>query len=239
MAGTVMPQRKEPGPDVKGSIFSQSLFQFLRELKANNNREWFLANRDRFEAEVKMPMLALIMAFAAPLERINKHYVANPRGTGGSMLRINRDTRFSMNKEPYKTNVGAYFRHRECSREISSPGFYLHLEPGECFVSTGLWHPDPESLRKVRERIVSNTKAWKALRNGGIEVGGDALKRVPPGFDPDHVFAEYLKLKDFHTHTAFKDQEVCSPDFLERFTDVCRGCAPLVAFLTKALELPW
>jgi uncharacterized protein (TIGR02453 family) len=227
----VMAQRNEAA----SACFSPSLFKFLRELKAHNDREWFQANKDRYEAEVKMPMLGFIMAFAEPLEGINKHFLADR----GSMFRINRDTRFSPNKEPYKTNVGAQFRHRECPKDVHSPGFYLHLSPGECFVSAGLWHPDPESLRKVRERIVSHTRAWKALGAGGLEVAGEALKRVPAGFDPAHPFAEDLKLKDFYTHSPLTEKDVCAPDFMDRFAEACRRNLPLMAFLTRALELPW
>jgi uncharacterized protein (TIGR02453 family) len=227
-----MTQRAEP-------LFDRSLFQFLRDLKANNNREWFQANKARFEAEVKGPVLAFISAFAEPLAGINKHFRADPRPVGGSMFRINRDTRFSHAKEPYKLNAGAQFRHGQCTREVHSPGFYLHLEPGGCFASTGLWRPDPDSLHKVRERIVSHTRAWKALGAAGIEVGGDALKRVPAGFDPGHAFAEDLKLKDFYTHTPLTEKEVCAPDFLARFTGICQAHAPLAAFLTRALGLPW
>jgi len=219
-------------------LFNRSLFQFLRDLKVNNNREWFQANKARYEAEVKGPVLAFVLAFAEPLESINKHFRADPRPVGGSMFRINRDTRFAADKSPYKTNVGAHFRHRECAREVHSPGFYLHLEPGQSFVSTGLWHPDPETLLKIRSRIKDKTRAWKALREG-CEVQGDALKRVPPGFDPNHPFAEDFKLKDFYTHRPLSDREVCAPDFMERFTEACRQGVPLVAFLVKAMDLPW
>ena len=86
---------------------------------------------------------------------------------------------------------------------------------------------------------MARTKEWKALQDGGLEVQGEALKRVPQGFDPAHPFAEDLKLKDFYTHVPLADREVCAPDFLERFAEACRGNAPLVAFLTKALQLPW
>jgi uncharacterized protein (TIGR02453 family) len=232
-----MPQQKPSGTE--GSPFSPALFKFLRQLRENNDREWFQGNKDRFEAEVKRPMLAFIQAFAEPLERINRNYLADPRPAGGSMFRIFRDTRFAHDKSPYKTNVGAQFRHRACTKEVHSPGFYLHLEPGESFVSTGIWHPDPESLRKVRDRIIAKPRAWKALQTGGIEVLGEALKRVPQGFDPAHPAAEDLKLKDFYSHQPLTDREVCAPDFLERFTAACRQGAPLVAFLTKALDLPW
>ncbi len=221
------------------AFFSERLFAFLRDLKRNNEREWFQANKARFEADVREPLLAFIMAFADPLQTINRHYFADPRPSGGSMFRIFRDTRFSKDKSPYKTNVGAQFRHRDCSKDVHAPGFYLHLEPGECFVATGLWHPDPDSLYKVRQRIATKTQEWKAIQKNGLEVMGESLKRVPQGFPADHPCAEDLKLKDFYTHTPLKDREICAPDFLERFTEICCHDAPLAAFLTKALDLAW
>jgi uncharacterized protein (TIGR02453 family) len=235
--------RSASSPRKPAPFFGEALFAFLRELKVHNEREWFLANKERFEAEVRQPMLAFIMAFADPLQRLNEHYLADPRPSGGSMFRIFRDARFSKDKSPYKTNVGAQFRHRECSKDVHAPGFYLHLEPGGCFISAGLWHPDPDSLRKVRERIVSHGKEWQAmaktLAKAGLEVQGDSLKRVPQGFDPQHPLAEALKLKDFYTGAAITQKEVCAPDFLDQFTAACRQNLPLMAFLTKALDLPW
>jgi len=234
-----MPRRENPGTDPRVPLFTPALFQFLRELRDNNNREWFQEHKARFEADVKGPLLGFVMAFAEPLEGINRHFLADPRPVGGSVFRIYRDTRFSHAKEPYKQNVGAQFRHRAASKDVHAPGFYLHLEPGACFASAGLWRPDPVALLKVRERIAAHPRIWKALAGHGIEVAGEALKRVPAGFDPAHPCAEDLKLKDFYTHTALSEREICAPDFLERFTGLCRDSAPLAAFLSRALELPW
>lgn len=231
-----MVKRSPASPE---SWFTPALFAFLRDLKANNDREWFQANKGRYEADVKAPVLAFVGAFAEPLAGLNRNFLADPRPVGGSMFRIYRDTRFAGAKSPYKTNVGAHFRHRDCSREVHSPAFYLHLEPRASFVAAGLWHPDAEALRKVRTAIVTRARAWKALREGGAEVQGDALVRVPQGFDPDHPWADDLRLKDYYTVEALSDQEVCAPDFLERFTGACRRNLPLLAFLTKALELEW
>ncbi len=232
------PRNAEDAPS-SGACFPPTLFRFLSELAVHNDREWFQAHRERFEADVRGPMQAFILAFAEPLRSLSPHYLADPRPSGGSMFRIFRDTRFSRDKSPYKTNVGAQFRHQECSKDVHSPGFYLHLEPGGCFMSAGLWHPDPESLRKVRARIVSHAREWKALRASGLEVSGEALKRVPSGFDPAHPLAEDLKLKDFYTSTPFTETQVCAPGFLGRFTEACRLNAPLMRFLSRALELPY
>ena len=136
-----------------------ALFDFLRELKANNERPWFEANKARYRAEVRDPMLDFIAAFAEPLSEISPHFRADPRPNGGSLFRIYRDTRFSKDKTPYKTNVGAHFRH-EAGKDAHAPGFYLHLEPGMCFAGCGIWHPDSPPSGEFA------TQSWSGPRNG-------------------------------------------------------------------------
>ena len=127
------------------SHFTPALFDFLAELAENNNRDWFQANRERYENDVREPMIEFIADFAERLETISQHMVADPRRSGGSMFRIYRDTRFSRDKSPYKTNVGAHFRH-EVGREVHGPGFYLHLQPGHVFAAAGIWRPDSSTI---------------------------------------------------------------------------------------------
>lgn len=220
-------------------FFTPALFAFLSELKEENSREWFQANKDRFERDVRGPMLAFIGAFGEPLAGISRHYLADPRPSGGSMFRIFRDTRFARDKSPYKTNVGAHFRPRDCARDVHAPSFYLHLEPGGSFAAAGSWHPDPEALRRIRERIAAKPAEWRALAKAGLEVEGESLSRVPAGFDPAHPLAEVLKQKDFYTATALTQKDVCSGAFLDLYADACRRNAPLVKFLAKALDLPF
>lgn len=160
------------------------LFKFLKELKQNNNREWFEANRFWYEEEVKESMLRFITDFDSSLRTINPHYVADPRPVGRSLFRIYRDTRFSMDKTPYKTAVAAYFHHCDAGKDVHSPGFYLHLEPGGCFGGAGLWHPDTPTLKKVRDAIVKRPTAWKKALKGKIALEGDALKKPPKGYNP-------------------------------------------------------
>jgi uncharacterized protein (TIGR02453 family) len=155
------------------------------------------------------------------------------------MFRIHRDVRFSKDKSPYKTNVGAHFPHFKGSRDAHAPGFYLHLEPGKSFGGGGLWHPDPDALRMVRQRMVQRPAEWRRVRQAGVAIEGEALKRVPAGYDPEHPFAEDLKLKDLYTMTRFTDREVCSQTFMDRFLAACRTASPLVAFLTRSVSLPW
>ncbi len=218
--------------------FSPNMFQFLKELEANNNRIWFEKNKHRYEADVKEPMLRFITDFGPRLRRISPHFSADPRPVGGSMFRIYRDIRFSRDKSPYKTNVGAHFPHLRAGRDAHAPGFYLHLEPGHSMGGGGLWHPDAASLKKVRDRIVQRPKEWKVIRTGGIDLEGDVLKRVPAGYDPAHPFAEDLKLRDYYTLEEFSEKEACGRDFMDHFVNACRTAAPLMGFLTKALGLP-
>lgn len=223
----------------RNSYFNPRLFEFLKALKANNNRAWFQANKQQYEAEVKEPMLRFIADFGDALRKISRNFEADPRPVGGSLFRIYRDTRFSQDKSPYKTNVGAHFPHRDGGKDVHAPGFYLHLEPGNCLGGGGLWHPDGPALQKVRDRIVNRPQDWKAVLDRKISISGDTLKRPPLGYDPEHAFIEDLKRKDFYSLMKFPEKMVCAPDFMDRFTKTCRESAPLVQFLTKAVGLAW
>jgi len=133
---------------------TRELFGFLGELRRHNNREWFNANKDRYLAEVRDPLLAFIGAIAPQLTRISPHIVADARSSGGSLLRIYRDTRFSRDKTPYKTNAGLSFG-LDAPRDFDAPGYYLHLAPGRVHseqIDTRL-HPTPESQAEFARNI--------------------------------------------------------------------------------------
>ena len=132
------------------SYFTPELFRFLTRLKRNNNRDWFLAHKDEYETHARQPALQFITDFAGPLYEITPHLASDPRGTRGSLFRIYRDTRFSSDKRPYKTHLAMRFSHR--GKDVHSPGFYLHLEPGGCFAASGLWHPEPATLLEGPQR---------------------------------------------------------------------------------------
>jgi uncharacterized protein (TIGR02453 family) len=221
------------------SHFTPATLRFLRGLKRHNDREWFAANKNRFLEDVEAPMQRFITDFGERLRGISKAFVADPRRTGGSMFRIYRDTRFSSDKSPFKTWIAARFRHEASRKGENVPGFYLHVDATDSFGGGGLYHAELPAVTRVRARIVSEPKVWSAAIRGGVEVQGDRLKRVPAGFDPEHRHACDLKLKDFYTMTSFTEAEVVSPDFLDRYVEVCRTAAPLMRFLTEALELRW
>ena len=163
----------------------------------------------------------------------------DPRANGGSLFRIYRDTRFSKNKTPYKTNVGAHFRHA-AGRDAHAPGFYLHLEPEACFAGCGVWHPDGPTLAGIRDAIVERADEWRRITTaadftGTFELTGDSLKRPPRGYDPDHPLIDDLKRKSFVAVTRFSETEACEADFPERFAGIARTGAGFVAFLAAAV----
>lgn len=234
---------KEFVPMAKQSQFTPEFFKFLNELERHNNREWFLKNKHRYELDVRDPFLKFIEDFRPRLHRISPHFIADPRRTGGSLLRIYRDLRFRPDAEPYQTKAAARFPHAAW-KQVTAPGFYLHLEPGTSFFASGLWHPDPEPRNTIREAIVKNPAPWKKAVSSKkfkamCKLEGEVMKRMPPGYDPEHPLAEDLKRKDFITSTSFSDLQVCAPDFLDRVTDFVATVAPLMEFLTRALGLPW
>src|SRR5919198_1420775 len=183
----------------KQAVFGHELFTFLADLRANNDREWFAANRHRYEEHLLEPALAFIDVFAPRLEKISPHFLADARPSGGSLFRIYRDTRFSRDKTPYKTNVGIHFRHEQ-ARNAHAPGYYLHIGPGEVFAGGGIWHPDTEAATRIREAIVADPQRWRrATRGGGfakqLPLGGEALKRGPSWAEQEHPLAEGLRRK--------------------------------------------
>ena len=215
--------------------FQPELFAFLAELKENNSKDCFQENKDRYRNDVQEPLIGFISAFAEPLGTISSNFVADPRPNGGSMFRIYRDVRFSRDKSPYKVHAAAQFRHRE-GRDVHAPGFYLHLEPGQVFMGSGLWHPDGPTVSAIRSAIVDDPDRWRQVRKG-LDLGGESLKRGPRGIDPDHPLIEDLKRKDFVCFTNTSQEAACQSGFLDSFVERCRVASPFMRFLTEAVDL--
>jgi uncharacterized protein (TIGR02453 family) len=217
------------------AYFTPELFRFLARLKRNNRREWFEAHRDEYQEHALQPALRFITDFAAPLSEISAHLVADARPSRGSLFRIYRDIRFSYDKRPYKWHIAMRFSHP--GKDVHSPGFYLHLEPGGCFAACGLWHPDPATLLKVRNAIVSRRDEWRAVRKLLNWDDAGKLSRPPRGFPREHEFVDDLKLRDIGTSVEFSDKQVCGPQFMTTFVAACRKMSPLSHFLSSALGI--
>jgi uncharacterized protein (TIGR02453 family) len=219
--------------------FEQRTVDFLAELAVNNNREWFNENKRRYEEDVLDVALRFVISMQEPLAHIAPRFTAVPTRVGGSLMRVYRDTRFSKNKQPYKTNVGIQFRHEQ-ARDVHSPGYYVHLEPTRAFLGIGMWRPDSDSLRRIRERIVARPAEWRramgdtAFRRH-FELGGETLTRPPRGFDKDHPCIEDIKRKSFIA-TRELDVEAClRPQFQRVVESSFRNGEPLMRFLCKAV----
>jgi len=219
--------------------FSQETFRFLEDLRSNNDRSWFAANKSRYEETVRDPALRVIQDFAPHLARLSEHFMATPR----SLFRIHRDTRFSKDKTPFKTQVGIHFRH-ERSRDAHAPGYYLHIEPGSVFAGVGIWHPDGATLRAIREHIVEEPAAWKRARGGRafasrFDLAGDRLSRPPKGFDAAHPLLEDLKWKDYIGVAELDDGLVTGNDLVPRLAGIFKAGTPFMRFLCEALSMPF
>ena len=223
--------------------FSPELFAFLRDLGANNDRDWFNTNKDRYESTVRQPALDFITDFADRLHDISPHFVADARTVGGSLFRIHRDTRFSKDKTPYKTNTGVHFRH-ENARDAHAPGFYLHLEPRNCFMGAGLWRPETKVAYAIRHHIDDEPDAWTAATTAKgfadrFELSGESLSRPPKGFDADHPLLDDLKRKDFIAVQRFRMARAKDAGFVKDVADTFKSATPFMRFLCKSLELPF
>jgi uncharacterized protein (TIGR02453 family) len=217
------------------AFFQPALFDFLRQLKRHNNREWFAANKARYQQLAVEPAMNFIHAFAPHLAKLSLNFVADARPSRGSLFRIYRDTRFSPDKIPYKTHIGIHFSHQS-GKDAHAPVYYLHLEPDGCYAAAGVWHPDNRALTRIRTAIVAQPEPWKkAVRKLVLE--GASLIRPPKGFAPDHPLIEDLKRKDFVASIELAEDQVCSATLERRFTAACRTMTPLVEFTTKALGL--
>ncbi len=224
-------------------IFTDELYSFLEDLKENNDREWFKANKKRYEQHIKEPALQFVQEVGARLGDITPHVLAIPKASGGSLFRIYRDTRFSKDKTPYKTHTGIQFRHA-AGKDVHAPGFYLHLAPGDVGMAAGIWHPDTKTLTQIRDAIVADPDGWAGLKAEVTSVAdfalfGESLKRPPRGYDKDFVHVEDLKRKDMGVWTAVDQAHTTADDFVDRFLDLCRASAPLNAFVCKAIGVPW
>lgn len=222
--------------------FTPALFEFLGELRLHNDRAWFEENRERYLRDVRDPMLRFIADVAPVLRRIAPSLVADPRPVGGSLFRIHRDTRFSADKAPYKTNAAAHFRH-ETGRDVHGPGCYVSLAPGEVEVGGGVWHPDGDALRAIRRSMVDAPAAWKrATGTPAMERlawWGESLSRAPRGFPEDHALGDLLRRKDLAAGVELTERDALSPRFLDRCAEVYRALVPTMKLLARAQGLPW
>ena len=225
-------------------VFSEELIDFLVGLSANNNREWFNARKHVYESVLREPALDYIREVGEPLADISPHVRASDRKQGGSLMRIYRDIRFSRDKSPYKTNVGIQFRH-ESGKDVHAPGYYVHISIEECFIGAGSWMPDRDALLAYRRAVSEHPSEWLALKqmteSGEWNLDGhhDMLKRPPRGFSADDPMIEDIKRKHFIVTHRMDIEDVTAPDFVEYTIERFKESKDWMAFLAKAIGLPF
>ena len=224
------------------TYFTDKSLRFLRGLARHNERAWFLAHKADYEARVREPFQRLLLDLQPALLEVSPHYRAEPKGVGGSLFRIHRDTRFSGDKTPYKTWQGARLFHVR-HKQVPAPSYYLHLQPGNCFIAGGIWHPEPDALRRIRHFIVDNPASWKraahapAFRKRYDLESEDMLSRPPRGFDPQFEFIEDLKHRNFVAVRGLDDATLTGPRLLPVLVKDLQAMAPFMDYLCASLDL--
>ena len=175
------------------------------------------------------------------LGKVSSRFTAIPKRTGGSLMRVYRDTRFGKDKTPYKTNIGIQFRH-ELGKDVHAPGFYVHVEADSLFLAAGIWRPEPKVLARIREAIADNPKAWQKARDHRkfaqqFELGGDTLKRPPQGYSAEHPLIVDLKRKDFIAVQDLSVDVALQADFADLVQKQFMTTRPFMQFLCEAQPL--
>ncbi|MGH2407764.1 MAG: DUF2461 domain-containing protein [Candidatus Limnocylindrales bacterium] len=221
--------------------FRPEAVQFLADLGANNERAWFQPRKGDYERLLKEPLEALVAALAERFAGRGLPLRADP---SRSPFRIYRDVRFSKDKSPYKTNIGADFPWVEPAAGATADseprhgmGGYFHLSPGEIYVGGGMWHPEPARLAAWRRLVVADPKVvHRAIEERGFvkefrTVDGERLKRVPQGFGAAEPDAELLKLKDVTFGRRLADSEAFSPELPDLIADAFDAATPVFRLL--------
>lgn len=225
------------------TYFSAATMRFLRGLARHNTREWFHAHRADYETHVREPFLRLIGDLQPALAVVSTQFVADPRPRGGSLFQIQRDTRFSSDKSPYKPWQGARLYHQRRRELDATPSFYLHIAPGECFIGAGLWHPEPIVQRRVRQFILDNPAAWEraahapAFRRRYDLDDSEMLKRVPADVPADFRWRDDLRHRNFVALRPLDADTVTGPRLRAVLARDLAALGPFVDYLCAALDL--
>jgi uncharacterized protein (TIGR02453 family) len=223
------------------AYFGDPTFRFLRSLALNNERAWFNAHRADYEQHVRAPFQRLLVDLQPALAAISPYFRSDPRNVGGSLYRIQRDTRRYADKSPYKSWQGAELFYER--RHSEAPSFFIHLQDGASFVGAGLWYPTPATMRRVRQFIVDNPSGWRAAAHAEPFCSQftldnrDLLVRGPRGFPLEFEFANDLRRKNLLAMRPVDNAGMTADDLLARVEHDLAVLAPFVDYLCAALDL--
>lgn len=224
-------------------MLKATTIKFLKDLKKNNNKPWFDANRSSYEA-AKADYIQFVQK-VIDLHSKNDPAIRNIIAKD-CLFRINRDVRFSKDKSPYKVNLGASIN-KGGKQSTSTGGYYFHLQPGVSFLGGGIWMPDKENLRKLRQEIDYNlvdfrkiitNKKFKSVYGDLAQDAEYKLSRVPKGYEADNPAAEYLKFKSYIASIPVSDKDLTSKDLVKKTVDAFKTLQPLVEFLNNSMVEP-
>ncbi len=218
--------------------FPPETLRFLRQLKRNNNREWFLAHKSIYEQKVKAPMTELVLDLGFAIQGVAPEFVVEPQR---AIYRIYRDIRFSADKSPYKTHVAAIFVPRGMPKNTAAC-LYFHVEPAEVLVAGGVYMPDPATLKALRRHIAENWEEISTITNQRrfkrlfACLQGERLVRPPSGFPADHPAIDVLRQKQFYVSVTEPAELAEGPKLLPTLLKLFSAMIPLVRFLNAPLR---
>ena len=203
---------------------------FLKNVKKNNNREWFQKNKGKYE-----DALDNIKIFVQALEaEMNKHDVIEK----SKIFRIYRDVRFSKDKSPYKTNFAIFLSRAGTHRR---GGYYLHLEPGSSMIGGGFWKPEPADLKRIRKEFEMDDKPMRKIMNSATfkkhfgTLKGDSVKTAPKGFDKDHPAIDLIRMKSFVVSKDIKDMDITGDKFLSEVNTTFKAMRKYFDYMSEVL----
>ena len=215
------------------------IFTFLKKLQKHNHKEWMDENRKMYQqASTEFQVfINVVIAHIATFDPSIADLEAKQ-----CVFRINRDIRFSKNKDPYKNNFGAYICHK--GKKGGAAGYYIHIEPGKSFIAAGIWMPEAPVLAQIRQEIdyqfgdfkkIINHAAFRKTYTSGLD-SSDQLSRPPKGYEADNPAVEYLKMKSYVVIRSFSDQELESKDGIKNIVSAFKIAHPLIRFINGASE---
>lgn len=216
-----------------------NILQFLEELTINNNREWFAENKDKYDVaradfeKLSKELIRQISSFDDDIKHVD---------VKDCVFRIYRDTRFSRDKTPYKTHFGVFIASAG-GRKSQRGGYYLHLDPAGCFIATGVWCPQPDLLKVLRQSVYDNIDELNEIRHNpefaryfNEFYDEDKLKTVPRGFPKDFPDAELLKLKHYMVEYKLDEKVMESDNFIQQVAEIAKCAYPLNRFLNYTVD---
>ncbi len=218
--------------------FPVAALNFLRELQRHNSREWFVERKHIYEEQVKLPMMRLVADLTSEMWEYAPDHTVEPRR---AVYRINRDTRFSDDKSPYKTHIAAIFPHRQMSKN-SGPSFYFNVSPEYIAVAAGIYTPESSELHQIRQHLLTEYQHLNEIvqhiqRSQLVgHLQGTKLKRIPRGFPTDHPAQELLRHKAFYYDVQLPPDIAGSRRLFDKLSKHFRLFAPLVGFLDRCLN---